>query len=494
MTAKEDDFAESARLHALLDELGEGLEEYLRFEDRDAMENVALWRSALAQPLPDHGIGIEPLVAEIRAYLLPNGSPIPKPGFSAFITTGASTAAVIAALAGMVAAPQRLGLTAFSYLEELSLQWLAELFKLPDGMQGVYSSGGSVANIVALGAARQAAFETFGHDVARDGVHQPCRIFASAAAHRTIHRAAAVLGLGRESVIPIALDRAGRMRPDDLARALAESRNKGGVDVAIVANAGATDTGAIDPLDELGQIANEHGIWFHVDGAYGLPGMLDPALTPLYAGLRHADSTCVDPHKWLGAPVGVGATFVRDRAILRRAFTQGAAGYLDGSVSGEPATRSMDSLGVPYYDFGVELSAPCRGAIVWAIIREIGRDGLAHRITRHNAMARHVAQRARTDARLELVLEPTLSICCFRYYDVRSKDLDGLNREIHRQLVRSGTNLPSTTTINGKLVIRPCFIGARTGWQQADDLVDEVLAIGERIISRNIDRKDGYSP
>lgn len=488
MTTERDELAEYSELGSLLARLGIGLDRYQQFEGSDAVERANVWRRELGRNLPQTGIGIQALMEEIQDHLLPNGSCIPRPGFSAYITTGATAAAILAALSGMVAAPQRLGITAFSYLEELSLQWLADLLELPPTMEGIYSSGGSAANIVALGAARQWALEQHGLDPARDGVMLTCRIFASAAAHHTVHRAAAVLGIGRANVIHIALDRQGRMRPDDLQRQLQNRKPGDPVNVAIVANAGATDTGVIDPLEEIGQIAKDQGIWFHVDGAYGLPGVLDPACRPLYRGLRHADSTSVDAHKWLGAPVGVGATFVRDRRLLLRAFTQGSADYLEGSAStGLPIKHSMDSLGIPYYDFGLELSAPCRGAIVWALIREIGREGLARRIVRHNAMARHVASRVQQDPNLELVLTPTLSICCFRYRDAKVADLDELNRRIHRQLLHRGVNMPSTTRVNGKLVIRPCFIGARTLWPQADALVDEVLAIGREVTATLLD-------
>lgn len=481
MSFEHEELAACSELGDLLSDLAAGLDRYLLFEDEDAMASAGSWQAALQRGLPETGVGIQRLIEEIRVNLLPNASPIPRPGFSSYITTGASSAGVLAALSGMVASPQRLGLTAFSYLEELSLQWLVEMLELPPDMKGVYSSGGSAANIVALGAARQAAFERVGRDPSREGVHLPCRIFASVAAHHTIHRAAAVLGMGRESVIAVDVDEAGRMRPDDLLRKLRKQNDQGINNVAVVANAGSTGTGAVDPLEEIGEIAREHSIWFHVDGAYGLPGVLDPACRHLFRGLRHADSTCVDPHKWLGAPVGVGATFVRDRDILQRAFTQEAADYLEGSLSQSQVSHSMDSLGIPYYDFGLELSAPSRGVIVWALIREIGRQGLAQRVIRHNAMARHIAERVRQDERLELLLEPTLSICCFRYRTDYETDLNELNRKIHRRLIHRGVNMPSTTVVNDQLVIRPCFIGARARWQQADALVDEVLSIGDEL-------------
>ncbi len=470
--------AECGKLETYLQTLGHTLDRFLTFQHPDAMHEPARWRAVLERPLPAFGIGIDAVMEEMTRYLIPNGSAIPNPGCTAFITTGATTVGALATLAGAVASPQRLSLNAFNFLEEQSLEWLAELLQLPPAMKGLYSSGGSVANLVALGAARQYAFERVGIDPARHGVRGAARLYASSASHHSIRRAAAVLGLGRDAVVTIATDAEGRMIPAALERQLEEDRDQAMVPVAVVANAGTTDTGAIDPLQAIGTLAHRYAIWFHVDGAYGLPGILDPEVSPLYAGLELADSVIVDPHKWLGAPVGIGATFVRDRALLQRAFTQEASSYLELACTQETAQHSMDSLGIPYSDFGVELSAPSRGAVVWALLREIGADGLRARIRRHNAMARQVAERADAHPNLEILQRPTLSICCFRYVDVACPDLDALNARIHRALVRHGRHIPSTTVVNGRLAIRPCFLGARTGPDQAQALVDEVVALG----------------
>jgi aromatic-L-amino-acid decarboxylase len=272
--------------------------------------------------------------------------------------------------------------------------------------------------------------------------------------------------------------------------------------LAIVANAGTTNTGAIDPLQAIGELARDAGVWFHVDGAYGLPGVLDARVAPLYAGLELADSVIVDPHKWLGAAVGVAATFVHDRELLRRAFTQEPAAYLEGSMEAAnvatPAIEhSMDDFGVPYYDFGVELSAPSRGVVVWALIREIGVAGMTARIRRHNDMARHIARAAAAHPKLELLLEPTLSICCFRYVGAGVDDLDALNQRLHRCLTRENRNMPSTTRVNGQLALRPCFIGARSAFEQAEALVADVLRIGaelEREAAGGGSQVGSYSP
>ena len=505
------DAAETARLQPLLTRLGAGLDEFVRFEHPDALHPGARWREALDGPLPLAGIGADAVLDELLRQVVPNGSAVPRPGFSAFITTGATTVATVAATAAAVAAPQRYGHTAFNFLEELSLRWLAELFGL-GAMQGVYSSGGSTANLLALGAARQQAFERLGRDPAAEGLDRPAAIYASSETHHTVQRAAGVLGLGRRAVRRITCDRSGRMRVDALREAVAADRRAGVLPLAVVANAGTTNTGAIDPLSSIGELAREQDLWFHVDGAYGLPGMLDERVAPLYRGLEGADSVIVDPHKWLGASVGIGATFVRDRELLRRAFTQEPAHYLEGSAVDGPAhgpaaqgeatasartsapasasamatataiEHSMDDFGIPYYDLGVELSAPSRGVVVWALLREIGVAGLRQRVRRHNDMATAIAQMARSHPRLELLLEPTLSICCFRYTAPGVDDLDALNRQLHRRLMRENRNMPSTTVVDGRLALRPCFIGARAGMAQARELVDDVLRLGDALV------------
>lgn len=476
------DKAEIGRLQPLLARLGAGLDAFLRFEHPDAWQSRPRWHAALEQPLPGHGIGADGVVDELVRLVIPNGSAIPRPGFSSFITTGATSVATLAATAASVASPQRYGHTAFNLLEDLSLRWLAQLFGVP-AMQGVYSSGGSVANLLALGAARQHAFERLGIDVAATGIDRPVALYASTETHHTVQRAAGVLGIGRRAVRAVPCDAAGRMQVQALRDAVAADRRAGVLPIAVVANAGTTNTGAIDPLRAIGEVARREGIWFHVDGAYGLPGVLDERIAPLYAGLEEADSVIVDPHKWLGAAVGIGATFVRDRELLRRAFTQEPAHYLEGSMQAEraPPEHSMDDFGVPYYDYGVELSAPSRGAVVWALLREIGVDGLRDRVRRHRDMAAAIAQAARAHPNLELLLEPTLSICCFRYVAPGVDDLDALNRRLHRCLMRENRNMPSTTQVGGRLALRPCFVGARAGMAQANELVDDVLRIGAEL-------------
>lgn len=480
------DQAETGQLEILLARLGAGLDQYLEFKQADAQRPGHRWHLDLDVPLPERGEGIDAVSRTLLEQIIPNASAVPNPGFSAYITTGATTASLLAMTAANIASPQRYMRTAFNFLEELSLQWLAEMFGISP-MQGVYSSGGSVANLVALGGARQSAFEQLGQDPAADGVDRPVKIYASEECHHTIQRAAGVLGMGRKAVRAIPCDPSGRIQLEALEAAIEHDIAVGILPLAVVANAGTTNTGAIDPLRAMGEIAREYGIWFHVDGAYGLPGILDSRICHLYDGLELADSVIVDPHKWLGASVGVAATFVRDREILQRAFMQEPADYLEGSVdqsdrASDVLAHSMEDFGIPYFDYGVELSAPCRGVAVWAMLKEIGVQGMRERVCRHNDMAHQIAKLADAHPNLEVLAHPTLSICCFRYVDQQVGNLDEFNRQLHRRLVRENEYMPSTTRVNGQLAIRPCYIGARHQAPQDTGLVEAVLRNGRALL------------
>jgi aromatic-L-amino-acid decarboxylase len=464
--------------------VGAAFDELVAQSPGDPVSRRAAWTAELSGALPATGAGADDVVAQLADVVVPNGVRLVEPGFWGWITAGATTVPTIAALAASVAGGQRYGVTAFNLLEEVSLRWLAELCGLDPAMQGVYSSGGSTANLVAMGAARQRAFEQRGIDVAADGTGGVrTAVYASAETHHTIQRAAGVLGIGRSNVRMVGTDDRQRMRPDLLREAIARDLDDGVLPIAVVGTAGTTNTGAIDPLRELGELAHEHGVWFHVDGAYGLPGILDERVAHLYDGLELADSAIVDPHKWLNAPVGVAATFVRDADLLFRAFTQEPAAYLEDvqAGEGEDVQYSLDSMGVLYSEFGVELSSPSRGVVVWSILRELGRDGVAARVSDDNGFARRLADHVRREPHLELLTEPTLSIVCFRYVADDVDDLDGLNDALLRRLQRETPYLPSSTRVDGVYAIRPCFINPRTTPELVDGFAAAAVRLGDEL-------------
>ena len=466
--------------------LGRRLDEQLSTGWTDAYDRVDAWTSALSGPLPEVGAGTAATMDDLLEHLVPNGMRMATPYFWGWITSGPTTAPMVTATAAMVASPQRGSLTAWNLLEEQSLAWLADLCGLPEHFRGVYSSGGSTANLVALGAARQWAYEQIGIDPAVDGVgggEQRMRptIYASEQVHHTINRSAAVLGLGRSAMRIIPVTRDLRLDVAALQAQIAADVADGCLPIAVVGIAGSTDTGVVDPLREIAEVADEFRVWFHVDGAYGLPGILDPRVTPLYDGLERADSAIVDPHKWLNAPVGVAATFVRDRALLHRAFTQEPAAYLEGAMSTDGVRVSLDAMGVPYGDLGVELSAAPRGAQVWAILHELGRAGVRARIVADDDLARLVQRRAESEPRLQVLSPAVLSICCFRYFAEGLADPDQVNQQILRRLARETPFIVSSTVVDGAYALRPCFINARTGVEHVEEFMSTVVRLGDEL-------------
>lgn len=470
--------------------VGAALDDLLAHPGGDPLPRRATWGPALDIALPARGIGANAVLDEVVTHLVPNGMGAVYPEWSGWIVSAAESGVLAATAAASVAGPQRYLLTAYNLVEEVSLRWLAQACGLdPSRMQGIYSSGGSVANLLALGAARQWAYEQVGVDVAADGMmsagHRGA-VYASAETHHTVLRAAAVLGLGRSSVRAIPVDDRQRLDVAALAERLRADRADGILPIAVVANAGTTNTGAIDPIRAAGELARDYGAWFHVDGAYGLIAWADERVRPQLDGLDLADSAIIDPHKWLGTPTGIGATFVRDRSILERAFTQEPADYLAAIDAPADVEVSVESMGVHYGDMGVELSAPSRGASVWAALLALGQEGIAARVREDRDLAAYLARRAHEHPRLEVLAEPTLSITCFRYAvpGASAADSDALTEAVYHQLVRTTAHRPSTTRVNGALAIRPCFTNPRTDVEHVTGLADAVVQIGDDLTGR----------
>ncbi len=458
--------------------------------DRAAAAARSDWRAALDEPVPEEGAGAEAVLALLRDRFAAAGLGLGEPGFVGWIATAPAVVPIAAGLVASVAAPQRWWVGPGNFAEVLGLRWLGQILGLDGKLAGALVGGGAVANLVGLAAARQRAAERIGLDPAEDGVARlpSPRVYAGENCHQVVDRALAVLGLGRRALVRLPPGRAGAaLDTGELARALERDRADGATPVALVATAGDASTGAIDPIGEMADIAAAHGVWLHVDGAYGAFAVLDPRLRDRLAGLERADSVVVDPHKWLAVPVGCGAVLVRDAGALERALALGPAPYLEHVRRGpdDPASP-FDELGEGRPDHTVEHSAPARGVALWAALKEIGRAGLRERVARHIDCARRVADRAREHDELELLAEPTLSIVCLRYRPpgVRASGaIERANRAVLAAVRARGRVVPSSTRVGGKLAIRACFLGPRTGLTDADALVDEVLAAGRALES-----------
>lgn len=491
------DAATTTGLREALAYLLPALEQFTSFT---TVEQVALqravWSEQLTEPLPQIGAGENEVLTLLRDVIIPNGLRAGDPGFSGWVATMPTTMPVVAHLASAVSGPLCVAIQAYNVLEHLAQCWLRDLVGLSADYQGIFTSGGTIANLIGLGAARQFAFEQRGIDPARDGVHaipRP-RIYASDQVHHCIYRAAAVLGLGREAVVIIPSDTSFRIDMEQLESRLQQDLADGCTPIALVANAGSINSGAIDPLPQMAALCKKQKLWLHVDGAYGLLGRLDPQIAPLYGDLTACDSLVVDPHKWLATSMGCGGVFVRDKVLLERAFTLQPAVYIEESQpvysNGETITSQFDDLGYLFHNFGIEHSLPSRGVEVWAVLKEIGAEGVKERICRHNEYARYLAKRVQASSSLELMAPVTLSICCFRYVPQELRDsrasttqeqLNQLNREVLRRIRERGQAMPSATLLNGAFVIRPCFINPRTTLADVEAHASEVEQCGAEV-------------
>ena len=465
------------------------LDAFNRFEGPDRSSLGSEWGPLLDEPLPERGVGVEAVLDVLRDVIIPRGLRTGHPGFTSWVTTAPSTTAAVGHLAAAVAFPQRHWHQPGQHLDFMAVRWIIELLGFPSSFVGVFTSGGSTANLIGLGAARQHAAEKMGVDAALDGIGAipGPRIYASPEVHHVVTRAMGVLGLGRRNLRTVDLDAGRRADVRQMAAFIREDIAAGRTPVAIVGNAGDVNTGIVDPLPQMAELAHEFDLWFHVDGAYGGWGVLDERVEAAYGDRGAFDSFAVDPHKWLAAPLGTGLTICRDGELLSRAFTIEPGAYDRERLAATDLTTDLESPwaaigGTP--DWSVDFSTPTRGLPVWAVLKEIGAEGMRERVRRHNDFARIVADHARREPELELLAEPQLSIACFRYRPAGWDDeerLNELNAAILAELRRVGRSLPSSTNVDGAFAIRACYINPRNDREHVELLVADVLDIGRRL-------------
>lgn len=352
-------------------------------------------------------------------------------------------------------------------MERTVVGWLAAAIGCP-GYSGSLTLGGSSANLMGLCMAREAKAPAN-----QSGV-QGGAIYCSTEAHMSIAKAAALLGLGHDSVQLIPVDDAFRMRTDDLRQAVRADLAAGKRPIAAVASAGTTATGSIDPLAEIAGICQEFGLWMHVDGAYGALASL--AIPEAFRGMERADSLSLDPHKWLYQPTGCGCLLYREPADARRAFSH--SGDYARALSDDPIE------GFAVFEESIELSRPVRALKLWLSIRYHGLRAFQESIREDLQLAQILAAAVDAEPALERLAPVPLSAVCFRYV-ASGGDLDALNREILARVIRRGRVYISNATIHGKFALRACIVNHRTAEEDVHAIVSEVLAAAGEIAGHN---------
>jgi glutamate/tyrosine decarboxylase-like PLP-dependent enzyme len=357
-------------------------------------------------------------------------------------------------------------------LEQISVGWLKELFGLPSSWSGVLTTGATTANFTGLAAARRWWGLQHGVDVEEEGLSTlpPVPVFAGGHVHASAVKALAMLGIGRRQVRTFAADATGRLDAGALRDAL---RGLGGAPAILIGTAGEVNAGGFDPIALMAELAEEHGAWLHVDGAFGLFAAVSPETRELVAGMERAHSVAVDGHKWLNVPYDCGAAFVHDAELHHGAFAASAA-YLGREELDRPVFSNL----------APEMSRRARALAVWATLSAYGRSGYRSMVERHVGLARRLAEQVDAEPELERLEDVLLNVVCFRYRPkgVPEDELDDLNRRLGQAVLDDGRVFFGTTVYGGKVAFRPAIVNWRTRPEDIDLIVPTVLELGASLV------------
>lgn len=469
--------------HRLVDQIAEFLESVPRGpvthnESPSAVRDVLDLRG----PLPELGMDPAPLLERTAELLFEHSLLNGHPRFFGYIT---AAPAPIGILGDFLAAAVNANVGAWTLapaateIESQTVRWIAELIGYPADCGGLLVSGGNMANFVCFLAARAAKA---GWDVRERGVAEHSgprlRVYASVETHTWIQKAADLGGIGTGSIRWIPTDAALRMDVAALRRQLEADAATGDVPCMVVGTAGSVSTGAVDPLPEIGALCREHGVWFHVDGAYGGFASAVPDAPDDLRGLCGADSVAVDPHKWLYAPLEAGCALVRDPEVLRSAFAY------------HPPYYHFMERATNYVDYGPQNSRAFRALKVWLALRQVGAAGYRKMIADDIRLSRTMAGAVGRHAELELTTQD-LSITTFRYvpHDLRTRlgeepverYLEALNRELVDRLQRGGETFLSNAVVGGRYVLRACIVNFHTDREDVEAVPEIAARIGRTV-------------
>ncbi len=425
---------------------------------------------------PREGIGAEGAYQEFRDTILPYPNGNLHPRFWGWVQGNGTP---LGMMADMLAAGMNAHVAGFnqapSRVEHQVIAWLASLLGMPPTSGGVLVTGGTIANILGLNVARHAKA---GFDVREEGLHGRPMLtcYGSSETHGWLQKGVELLGLGNRAWRRVPVDAEFRVDLAGLKRAIVADRMAGHHPFCIIGTAGTVNTGAIDDLEALADIARDEGLWFHVDGAFGALAHLSEDLRPLVRGLGRADSIGFDLHKWMYLPFGAACVLIRDDAAQRAAFAT-SPDYLRREA------RGVIAGGLPFADRGIDLTRPFWALKVWMSLKAHGVDTFAALIEQNCRQAQYLAGLVRGASELELMAPVPLNVVCFRFVrsGVSPGDLDRINGEILLRLQEEGIAVPSGTRVRGRYALRCAITNHRSRREDFDRLVQETRRIAAEV-------------
>ncbi|MFL6826499.1 MAG: pyridoxal phosphate-dependent decarboxylase family protein [Bradyrhizobium sp.] len=428
-------------------------------------------RARFRAALPHRPSDLRDVYREFSEFVVPYATGNVHPGFMGWVHGGGTA---VGMLAEMLAAGLNANLGGRDHVpievERQIVEWMRQIFSFPQQASGIFVTGTSMANLMAVLVARTTAL---GASVRRRGVGEDGALltaYTSIAAHGCISKAMDIAGFGSDALRCIEVDRSHRIELAALRERIALDRSIGRKPFLVVGSAGTVDIGAIDDLQAVAELCSQERLWFHVDGAFGALGILAPTLKSRLAGIEDADSIALDFHKWGQVPYDAGLLLVRDGERHRDTFAAPAA-YLRRESRGLAANSPWPC------DLGPDLSRGFRALKTWFTLKTYGTEKLGAVITRSCALAGYLEARILAEPRLELMAPVQLNIVCFRY---RADNANQLNGEIVVDIQESGIAAPSTTLLDGQLAIRAAIVNHRTDFSDIDALLSAVLEFGSR--------------
>lgn len=433
--------------------------------------------------LPEGGTSVPELFSRASDLLLNHSLFNGHSKFLGYITSSPAPIGILADLLAAAVNPN-VGANILSpmatAIEKQTIKWLAEFIGVSTTYGGILVSGGNMANFTAFLAARTAkAPKNFKEDGLRDTSGEMV-LYCPKSTHTWIEKAAMLFGHGSRSIRWIATDSDNKMNNDILSQTIQDDLKAGKKPFMVVGTAGDVSTGVVDNLSGIAAICKHHDLWFHIDGAYGIPAAALPELKNMFAGIQEADSIALDPHKWLYSPLEVGCTLVKNPQHLIDTYSPHPVYYNFDSHDDVPSHN--------FYEYGLQNSRGFRALKVWMALQQIGRRGYIRMISEDIELSKLLFEGAQKHPELEAVTR-SLSITTLRYVPLdyakdkmrREAYLNSLNEKLLNELQQGGEVFLSNAMVSDKYCLRACIVNFRTSKKDIEEIIEIIVRVGREV-------------
>jgi glutamate/tyrosine decarboxylase-like PLP-dependent enzyme len=432
-------------------------------------------KKAIQTPLPKKGDGEEKVYHLFKEHIIPHSFQITRPDIWGNVC---GTGSLYGMLTDMVISGINSGSMFLTFIDKQSIEWIKELLEYPKEAGGVFVSGGSEANFTGLAVGRNAKSNVDMKKKGMQGVDRKMVLYGSEEVHHCLERSVELLGLGNDAMRWIKTDDDCCIVLNSLKDSIMQDRKQGYHPFFVIGNAGTVNSGAFDDLNALADLCEREDLWLHVDGAFGAWVKLSEKYKYLADGMERADSLAVDLHKWMDMPYGIGCTLVKDRLAHFSTFVYGHdAEYL--KATSEIAGEVLDTP----WNLALGLSRPHYGLKAYMLLRAFGRDKYSKLVQQNIDQINYLAELIRKEPNMEITAPVVSNVVCFRYVHdgVNESDIERLNRMILIELWKINGLMISSTTINGRYMLRACNVNHRSKYSDFNILVERITSIGETL-------------